>query len=1022
MKYIFIYLLMLAPAFCLGQNITGKVISQNNEPLPGITVSLVGTRLQTATDDKGKFSIALVSGSSQLRFTAADMEAVDLNVTDRKDILVIMKKRTSKLDEIQIVAYGTNTQRYNLGSVTKVSADDIGKQAVSNPLEALQGRVPGLTISSTSGLPGSAFNVQVRGQNTLKASSALISPRDNPLFIIDGVPFAAQNSNINQYNSVSAPGDGGIYNNSYGGMSPFNSLNPQDIESIEVLRDADATAIYGSRGGNGVILITTKKGKAGKTDFNLNLRSGVSFTGKSMPMMNTQQYLAMRREAFANDGLEPNAELYDPGYAPDLTVFDSTRYTDWKKFMLGNTAHNTNASASVSGGNTNTQFRIGGGFNRDTYIFPGDFADNRANFSSNIHHSSTDKRFNIDLTANYSYDKNNSSGSPNVLSAFTLEPNSPELLDNKGNPVFDYKGVILDGSYAGGNPFSYLKRSYSITSTNLSANLLTSYEIVKGLTFRTSLGYNTFSANEYSNTPKVTLSPNLNPVSSARFGVNNLSSWIIEPQLEYRKTSGKHALDILAGTTFQRNSSNRTDVTGSGYINDALLGSISGAATTTASDAFSEYKYNAVFGRVSYRYDSKYLLNINGRRDGSSRFGPDKQFGNFGSVGAGWIFTEESLIKNKIPFLSYGKLRASYGITGSDAIDNYQYLSRWSPARYPYGGNSGYIPVNLYNPQLSWASTKKLEIGLETGFLQDRLLLSAAWFRNRTGNQLVTTQLPDQTGFTSVYENLGAVVQNSGWEILLQASLLRGNGFNWNSTFNLTIPKNKLIAFPDIANSTYSTIYFIGKSVNSVTGFSYAGVNPETGLFQFTGANGQLTSFPEPASLGKLNDYSIIGNTDPKFYGGWLNSFSFKGFQLDVFTEFKKQLGMNYLAQVYSFLPGQEYNLPVSFLERWHTPGQQAEFQRLSSQYNDEYTTASNFLTSSGVYSDASYIRIKTATLSYNLPARVVSRLGLRGLRVYATAQNLFTITNYKGTDPETQNFYGVPPLKSISFGFNLNL
>ncbi|MES2108765.1 MAG: SusC/RagA family TonB-linked outer membrane protein [Bacteroidota bacterium] len=1022
MKHIYYVLLLFMPAICYGQTITGTVHDAQNEPLAGITVTASGARNQAVTNEKGGFQINISVADKYLRFSATGLEPVEIEIAGKKDILVTMIKRSNKLDEVQIIAYGTNTQRYNVGSVTKVTAEEIGKQAISNPLEALQGRVPGLTIAATSGIPGASFNVQIRGQNTLKPSTSFISPKDNPLFIIDGVPFAPQNGNINQFSSLASPGIGNLYNNAYGGLSPFNSINPNDIESIEVLRDADATAIYGSRGGNGVILITTKKGKAGKTDFNLNVRDGVSFIGKTMPMMNTQQYLSMRKEAFANDGLTPNTTLYDAAYAPDLTIFDTTRYTDWKKVFLGNTARNLNVATSISGGNENTQFRIGGGFNRDTYIFPGDFSDDRENFATNIHHTSSNRKFSIDFSATYSYDKNNSSGAPNILSAYTLEPNYPALIDAQGNLIWDYKGVSLDGSYAGSNPFAYLKRLYKITNLNLNSNVLLAYQVFKGLTIRTSFGYNTFDSKEYSNTPQASQNPAFNPSSLAKFGNNNLSTWIAEPQIEYKSNYKKNSYSILIGSTFQRNASSKTETDGYGYINDALLGSISGATTTSSSDAFSEYKYSAVFGRISYRFDNKYLFNINGRRDGSSRFGPSKQFGDFGSVGAGWLFSEESLIKNNVPILSFGKLRASYGITGSDAIADYQYVSRYAPAKYTYGGNLGYLPQNLYNPQLSWASTKKLEFGLELGFIQDRVLLNAGWYRNRSGDQLITYQLPAQTGFQTVYENWNAVVQNTGWEISIQSTIIKSSRFSWNSSFNLTIPQNKLLSFPGIENSSYSTTYFIGKSVNTVTGFNYAGVDPATGLFQFAGASGQITSTPAYASQGKLNDYIIIGNTDPKFYGGFQNSFSYKGVQLDFFIEFKKQLGLNYLSQVYSLLPGLEQNLPVSLLQRWQSPGQQAQFQRFSSQYGQEYDAANNFVQSSGVYSDASYLRLKTATLSYNIPAGFLGKINVRSLKIFATAQNLFTVTNYKGNDPETQNFYGIPPLKTISFGLNLNL
>ena len=1022
MKITSLLLFFIIPVFCFGQEVTGIVTDQQNVPIPGVTVTLKGSGLQTSTNDKGAYKITADQDHRVLRFTYTGYEPFETNIFNNKQIVVVLLRQNSKLDEVQIVAYGTNTQRFNTGSVTKVSAEDIGKQAISNPLEALQGRVAGLTVTGSSGVPGASFGVQVRGQNTLKSSSTFISPRDNPLFIIDGVPFAPQNGNINQFPSIAAPGEGAVYNNVYGGMSPFNSLNPTDIESIEVLRDADATAIYGSRGGNGVILITTKKGKAGRTDLNMNVRTGVSFIGKDLRMMNTEQYLAMRKEAFANDGLTPNSTAGSPGFAPDITLFEQDRFTDWRKFSMGGTANNLNATAAVSGGTTNTQFRIGGGFNRDTYIFPGDFADKRATFSSSLHHSSPNKKFSLNFVANYAYGKNNSSGSPNTLTASILDPNYPELLDKNNDPVFTYKGVLLENTPSGGNPFTYLKRRYDLSTANLSSNVLLSYEIIAGLTARASLGYNKYTANEYSAVPRSTLSPNLNPISVARFGINEYSAWIIEPQLEYRRALGLHEFDLLAGATVQRNGNTQSETTGYGYIDDTLMGSVTGASRVSAFDGFSQYRYSAAFGRISYKYDGRFLLNISGRRDGSSRFGPSRQFGNFGSVGAGWIFSEESFVKQSLPILSFGKLRGSYGITGSDQISDYQFLSRWSPTRNPYGTTLGYTPENLYNPMLGWASSKKLEFGLETGYLKDRILFSATWYRNRTGDQLVTTQMPSQTGFFSVYENLPAVVENSGWEFVLQGAIAKGRGFNWHAAFNLTIPKNKLISFPGLENSAYAMSYFVGRSVNTITGFDYAGVNPQTGLFQFRTASGQLTPEPTWAASGQLNDRIIIGSTDPKFYGGMQNTFSYKGVQLDVFLEFRKQLGMNYLGQVYSSLPGQEFNLPVEFLNRWRSSGQQAELQKLSTQFNEAYNAAANFIQSSGVYSDASYIRFKTATISFSFPAEMLSKTGIHGLKIYATSQNLFTITRYKGIDPETQNFYGVPPLRTFSFGLNINL
>ncbi|BAU51901.1 SusC/RagA family TonB-linked outer membrane protein [Mucilaginibacter gotjawali] len=1022
MKILYIILFIISPLTAFCQTVTGNVQDQEGKPLAGITVSVKDTKIATATNEKGQFRLVVEDPAAVIRFTSENMETHEIRLAGQKALTVVLKQKTNSLDEVHIIAYGTSTQRNTVGSITKVSGADISAQPVTNPLAGLEGRVPGMVVSSTSGIPGASFTLQIRGQNAVNPSLSgnIVAPLSQPLFIIDGVPYAPQNGNINQFPSLASPGSNNVYNNKYGGISPFDGINPSDIESVEVLRDADATAIYGSRGGNGVIIITTKKGQAGKTQFNLNIVDGESVVGHTMPMMNTSQYLAMRKQAFANDGLTPNNIQYDQAYAPDLTLFDTTRNTDWKKYFFGNTAHNLNVNSSLSGGTANTQFRLGAGFNRDTYIFPGDYADSRASFSANVHHISDNKRLTVDFTATYSYEKNNSSGNPNLLLAYTLEPDYPSLLDSKGNLVWNYNGVPLDGAPGGWNALSYLKELYTIQNTSLNSNLLIGYKIIDGLTFRTSLGYSTYNSQEYYGDPVAAQNPEYSPVASTRFGNNNFMTWILEPQLEYKRTFKKASFNLLIGGTIQKNTNYQTETDGSGYVNDVLIQSISGSPVQYATDSYSEYKYIAAFGRFNFKWDGKYIVDITGNRDGSSRFGPNKQFGNFGSVGGAWLFNEENFFKNKFSFITYGKLRVSYGITGSDQIANYQFLSRWNPTTYNYGGNIGYTPQNLYNPDFSWATTRKLEFGLELGFVQDRILLNSTWYRNRSGNQLVTYNLPAQTGFSSVLENENAVVQNTGFEFTLQSTILKTKALTWTSAFNITFPKNKLLSFPGLAESSYSTTYRIGQPISIVNVYRYAGVNPGTGYFQFYNASGQITEDPVQRGGGSLNDQNYAVNLDPKFYGGWQNSFSYKQFQLNIFLEYRKQTGVNYLQSVYSYLPGNEFNQPVALLNAWSKPGQVTNFEMLSSQYSQAANEANYFLQSSGIYSDASYLRLKTLSFSYSLPQPVVKKLNLQNIRFYVSAQNLFTITNYKGNDPETQNFYGVPPLKTIVCGLQL--
>ncbi|MGC4038395.1 MAG: SusC/RagA family TonB-linked outer membrane protein [Chitinophagaceae bacterium] len=994
--------------------IHGKVLNEYNEPVVGITISVKGTNKLTASDVKGEFVLTDAAIGTLLVISGAEIEDQEVNVY-ADNIVIKVRTRIGELDKAIVIGYGETTRRVSTGSVTKVGSDIISLQPVSNPLAALQGRVPGLIVTSTSGLPGASFNVQIRGQNSLNPNpnEIYVNPLDNPLFIIDGVPFAPQNTNTNLYSSAVSPGLSQLYQNPYGGISPFNSINPNDIESIEILRDADATAIYGSRGANGVILITTKKGKEGTTRFNINLNSGISRTTRTMSMMNTQQYLQMRREAIANDGYVPSNDPYDPGYAPDLLVFDSTKFTDWKKYFLGGNAQATDLNASLTGGTSNTQFLIGAGFNNQSSILPGDLGYRRGSFNMNFKYTSPDKHFSVEVSSNYSSDRNNSSSAPDILQAFTLAPNNPNLIDENGNLVWNYKGVSIK------NSLGYLKQKYLSTHNNLISHLLVNYEIIPGLNVRTNFGYSQFTGNETLQVPRSAQDPALNPTAYASFGRNQFDAWIMEPQLEYRKPISKGKLSLLFGSTIQQNSNSRNSADGYGYASDILLGSISGARITYNSDGYSQYKYVAAFGRVNYIWDNKYILNLNGRRDGSSRFGPGNQFGNFGSVGAAWIFSEEKPFKKHHTIFSYGKFKASYGTTGNDNIGDYQYLTRWATSTQTNGvvfmGNNTYLPQNLSNPNFSWSITKKLEGSMEVGFFKDRLLLNVTWFHHRSSNQLITYSLPSQSGFTGVTENFPAVVQNTGVEISGNISIVKQKSFTWLSSLAVTIPRNKLIRFAGIENSSYYYLYTVGQPLDMLNRVLLSGVNPSTGVYEYHTKEGNSIS------PNTTEDAVVIGSSGPKYYGGINNSFSIKGFQVDLFFELRKQLGQNYLSSALSYPSGYVQNQPTDLLRRWQKAGDQTGIEKFTSNpSSDAAVAAVYFPYSNGAYSDASYIRLKTFSISYSIPNDILQKTGLQRCLIYVHAQNLFTITHYKGNDPETQSFYSIPPLKAIVAGLSL--
>jgi TonB-dependent starch-binding outer membrane protein SusC len=975
-----------SPPDKVGIDIKGKIINEQNEPVIAATVAVENSHAGMATDSKGEFGFTDLKATDILDISSVGYEPISIPIQGRSYIVIKLQSSISSLDETIIKGYYATSKRLNTGSVSKVTAEEISRQPVSNPLATLEGLVPGLVVTQTSGVPGGKFNVQIRGRNSLSQGS-------EPLFIIDGVPFAPNNLSLNQLTSAFASYEGQ-------GLSPFSSLNPNDIESIEVLKDADATAIYGSRGANGVILITTKKGQPGKTTITANVASGFSKVTRTMSMMNTQEYLQVRREAFENDGIAP-----DTYSAPDLLLWDTTRYTDFKKLFIGGTAHTTSAEVSITGGDLNTQFLIRSDYHYESTVFPGDYQDNTGSVDLNLNHISPDKKFDINLTTNYNSDKNHTA-TTDPTAFITLPPDLPSLYDSAGKLNWEIDGNSFD------NPLAFLYQSYTVQTDNLISNLQLDYKLLKNLRVKISAGYNTLIADEKSASPKAAQNPQNIPSGSASFGINRYKSWIIEPQAEYIKSIGKIKFNALIGGTWQQTLNNRTMIEATGYTNDGLLGSVGGAQNTIVTDGFNQYKYEAVFCRLSSNWQDKYIINFTGRRDGSSRFGPNKRFANFGAVGTAWIFSNENFVKKKLPFISYGKIRASYGTSGNDQIGDYQYLNVWQPIANQYQGPS-LIASRLFNPNYSWEVNKKLEAAIEMGIAKDRIILSGAYFRNRSSNQLINYSLPSQTGFTSIIENFPALVQNQGFEFSLLTKNFSGRAFNWTSSFNLSIPRNRLISFPGLATSSYANIYVQGKSLNLFNGYHLSGVDPKSGIYQFQDVDGN----------GVLNtsDYMSNYNLDPKFYGGLNNSFTYKNYKLNIFLEFKKQMGYNYNNYpIYNFTPGGMYNLPKIMLNRWQKQGDVSAIQQLTQTYSPAFDAQYNFSLSDGRLSDASYIRVKNISLSYSLNGKFWRKMHLSNSSVYILGQNLITVTKYKGSDPETQNLFVLPPLKTITAGFNL--
>jgi TonB-linked SusC/RagA family outer membrane protein len=983
------------------RRIIGLVTDEDGIPLIGVSVRLQNDKSAgSATDVNGHFQIDAVNNNDVLIFSFIGYKTVTAPLPVSGSINIKLAPASGSLNEVQVIGYGSTTRKLNTGSVSSITAADLSKETVTNPLTALQGRIAGMQITQDNGLPGAGVRVSIRGTGT--SANLLSGSGYVPLYVIDGVPFTLFSGGSPTTDQLNAYGTSGAS----GAISPFSMINPEDIERIDVLKDADATAIYGSRGTNGVVLITTKKGTKGHTNFNVNLYQGIEKVGHFIDMMNTDEYLTMRRQAFANAGITPTT-----ANAKDLTVWDQTAYTNWQKYFIGGTAHTTNATASVSGGDQQNTFLFSSTYRKEGTVFPGDYNANTFSSRLNAGHKTMDNRFSIDLSVNYSY-MNNDLPTTDLSTVYNLAPNYP---------ITSPDGTA---NWTSTNPLAYFLKTYQAETSNLITNSTIKYTVLPGLDIKANLGYTLTSLHQTNVNPASSQNPATasSATSTLTYTDNSNSNYNIEPQIQYNRKIGSGKLDVLVGTTFQQSKATGQYLQGTGYSNENLINSLLGASTVTIPyNNYSLYKYNAFFGRVNYNWEDKYLLDVTFRRDGSSRFGPDHRYGNFGAVGAAWIFTKENFAKN-LAFLSFGKLRASYGVTGNDEISNYRYLALNNVAgsTYAYQGSSVLYQASIANPDLHWETTTKLDAALELGFLQDRILLKTDFYRNRTTDILAYITLPSQTTTSGYYANLPAVIQNQGFEFELNTINLSSNSFKWNTAINLTINRNKLISYPNLSTSSYSSTYFIGQPLDIVQLYHYTGVNPATGLPTFQTANGT----PNFAT-----DRSIAPYGKP-FYGGISNTVTYKNFQLDFTFQFNHRFGYLNNTLASNFNPyGYNYtNQSTALLNRWAQPGDAAFYPAASVTANSLYSTLAS---SDYNWGDASYIKFKTLSLTYTLPKRFVNKLKLSNTSVYVQGQNLYTWAKQQYTlDPETTlpgtggslgtgNYIAFPQLRTMVIGIN---
>ncbi len=1005
--------------------VSGRVTDESGNPLPGASIQIKGTMTGTVTDMNGNFSVEAEPGSvlivSFIGFFSQEV------AVGNRSIFVVLQQDISSLDEVQVIGYGVTTRRLSTSSVSSVRAELIEQQSVVNPIQALQGRAAGMYVTNTAGAIGASPTIQIRGVSTLNSG---VPVANQPLFVLDGAIIPGSGI-VASFGSGNPNATLGGYWGQEGGTNPFNFLNPNDIESIEVLKDADATSIYGSRGTNGVIIITTKKGKAGSTKFNFDINSGITQASYVPERLRTEQYLQLRTDAFAM-GNPTAANPINPitptaATAPDLLTWDKNAYTDWQNFEYSNPARNFSFQGNMSGGGRDLNFLASLGYSKNEDFTRGDPHQQRISGLLNLNHTSRNEKFKVAFSNNLSLDKlrptNGSLVFPSTLRG--LPPNMP-LTNSDGSPFWPTSALTVNAQNFIANPYAQDFIDIGSETFSVINNINASYKLLDFITLRLQTGYTNQLNKSFSTTPSRSINPFIpGTITPNRSESESIYETInIEPQINITRKIGKGKFEGLLGTTFFERNTKTFGIVIDGFDTDELLGSWAGGANVTNKrSTYFKYRFNSVFARGNYNYDGKYLLNATFRRDGSSRFGPDKKWADFASIGWGWIFTEENFMGEN-NFLSYGKIRGSYGTTGNDNINDFRFTSLFTSTNIIYGNLIGLAPSFISVPGFQWETTTKLDFAIELGFLKDRIFLNVNWFRNLSTDLLVEQRIPTQTGFSSYLGNFPGVIENKGWEIELTTNNFGPNSpLKWKTSFNISLLENILKEYPDLENSPNSTRLRLGEAIPNpafpsplVRAFIFEGVNPDTGLPNYKDINADGT-----ISTSGNNDRDFVGSTFPKYYGGINNSISYKGFTLDLFVYFARQLTTNHL--YLSSTTGQLFN-PIAdyYGNYWKQPGDIAKYPRLYTGVGAQNALLSNFFSNStAAIDDVFFAKLKTASISFKLPQRWAQGVKMSDINVYVRGQNLFTYASKKiHKDPEATNPRGIIPQTFIT-GLNVS-
>ncbi|CCH53990.1 TonB-dependent receptor [Fibrisoma limi BUZ 3] len=981
--------------------ITGKVTSDAGEELPGVSVVIKGTSTGTVTDASGNFTLNVPDNNAVLVFSFVGFQSKEVPVNNQTTLNVTLATDVRALSEVVVVGYGTQRRQELTTAVTSVNSKSIERQPVSGFDQALQGQAPGIQVTSPTGAPGAGINVRIRGNNS-------VSLTNSPLYVIDGVPV------LPTYDR-----ELGVGNQR---PNPLNTLNPNDIESIDVLKDGAAAAIYGLRASNGVVVITTKRGKTGKAQVNFNAYYGIQQLRRKIPLLNSRQFAEYFNDAQAA-----------AGNPPAFTNLDSLPYnTDWQDAVYRQAAIR-NYQISLSGGTDKTKYYVSGGyFKQDGIALNSGF--DRYSFKLNLDQQMS-TRFRMGTSLNLSRTNTNGSvrselgagNSGTVLGALAQIPTIP--IRN------------ADGNYSI-NPFqqfdnpvgNLLETRNNAVIYQVIGNAYGEFDILKNLTFKSSLGLdfrsqieNEFITRNYPGTQ------NASPATrgSARTGTNQQIIWLWENTLTYDANLGdRHNLTLLAGQSVQSSDRFTSGASVTGFPSNAVPYLSAGTQFTRPSSYQDQWGLFSLFARAIYNYDERYLATLSLRADGSSRFAPGNRFGYFPAISLGWRASREAFFPKDIA-LNDLKIRASFGANGNQEIGAYDRFSTYGSG-YNYAGTSGIAggiaPDRIGNTNLSWETTYQYNAGVDAGFFKDRLTLTLDAYIKQTRNLLTSVPLPYNAGALNpqTVQNIGTV-QNKGLEIGLNSTNIQNenSGFTWSSNFNFTLNRNKVVDIGTLRNEQGQEVDRVIIGNYTVTqkgaplGAFYGYV--VQGIFQSADEIAQAATQPGQPKPGDIrfvdlnndgridaNDRTIIGNPNPKFIAGFTNNLSYKGFELSIF--FQGSYGNDIYNQNRQTIEGMSdpLNQTTAVLNRWTPTNTNTTVPRAV-----RYDPNQNNRFSTRFVEDGTYTRLKNLTIAYNLPNTFLQRAKISGVRVYLTGQNLLTFTNYSGYDPEVS----ADPFSSVGFG-----